>query len=229
MGLPMIPNDLQLARLQLGAYEYDGTPFAWDWHAEPGGVDCGIKLVDDTAVVIFVGSRSPMTGGGVEDWERDFLALPFKPVAHPQLGIVHAGFYLGMEQAELAIWSWLTTNQDRWKRLFVIGHSLGAARARIFAALHFLSVGKKVDHLARFASPRVGMESFAAYGAPWLEVVYRTMDDHGHDYVTDLPPAPFIDDEAPKDVRVTPMPHDEWGLFAYHHMSLYAAGLSNVA
>jgi hypothetical protein len=223
-----LPSDLDLARLQLAAYEYDGTPFPWDWHAEPGGVDCGIKLVGDTAVVIFVGSRAPMTGGGLMDWERDLLALSFIPLSHMQLGIVHAGFYLGMEQAEIAIWMWLNANRDRWKTIIVIGHSLGAARAPIYAALSHLTLGLWPDKLVLFAPPRPGMASFANYVALAPKTLYRAADANGHDYVTDLPPAPFVDVGALTDVLITPLAHEKWGLFAYHHMAGYVAGLEAV-
>jgi pimeloyl-ACP methyl ester carboxylesterase len=76
-----------------------------------------------------------------EDWIRDFAVLP----RWTRLGVVHAGFWAGMLDLYAAVKG--VTNP------VIVGHSLGAAHARLLAGLFILD-GKPVRDLVAFASPR---------------------------------------------------------------------------
>lgn len=218
------PTDGELAQIQLAAYAYNGTPYAWDWYGEPADVAVGIKLADDTAVICFIGSRT------VEDWYRDFCAFPHTATSHGELGPLHAGFAAGLDDAQAAIKDALT--HLSYKGIVVTGHSLGAARAPIHAASMLLA-GYRIQKLVGFAPPRPAYSKLGSILTRTATTLYRTVgaDGDGHDYVTDVPPAfllPFQHVTKLTDLKVNapPVLDDRWQLFRFHHMELYSGALN---
>lgn len=98
--------------------------------------------------------------------------------------------------------------------LVVAGHSLGAARALIFAALLAAALSpqpaRPPDAVVVFGSPRPGFELLADLLAPVPIRAYRNDDAHGHDLMTDVPVhipdlAPYVHPRQPLiDVTAAP-------------------------
>jgi len=127
---------------QLCADIYD-APDAHPWlnYWTKDDVVIGHVRVDDTDVLVLRGS---VTAG---DWARDCEGWPDK---HPLLGYVHAGFMEGMGDVLAETCGAVSSN------LTITGHSLGAARARILAAL-YVAIGIPVNQVTVFGSPRPGV------------------------------------------------------------------------
>lgn len=106
-----------------------------------GGIAYSINLVDGVWRVTPRGSES------IEDWIRDFEAIPkWTPI-----GKVHAGFWIDMPALYAAVKAKLAEAPDA--PLVIGGHSLGGAHARLLAAMCALD-GIKVAQLTTIASPR---------------------------------------------------------------------------
>jgi hypothetical protein len=219
-------TDAQFAELQLAAYAYDGKPFAWDWICDQtkfANTYAGLKIVDGVQVIVM-----PGTGGGVSEtetqrqWFLNFSAWP-QPIDHPQFGWVEAGFYDEMEPFTAV----LLPHLDRTKPIAGIGHSRGAAQILIVAGL-LKAQGVTIDLAVAFAPPRPGGSEFAAYIADINKTLYRTVGSEapGHDLVTDVPFWPAEEPGPLTDLTVTPLPHDDWLAFRYHHIQLYCQGLT---
>lgn len=210
-------SDAALADICLGSY---AKGYQWDWKAlSKLGVWVAIKRVGDLDVVCFRGSVT------IDDWIRDLVAVP-ETVNHPELGPLHAGFAKGMQDV---------TDLVRWGlrpevTYAVTGHSLGAARAWIFAGM-MLKV-RMPSRVCVFGSPRPGFARLAAaLAAPGIisMVSYRNATPIGHDRVTDLPPAfppelPWCQPVALTDIAEPPDPAD-LSPFRFHHMALYGKGM----
>ncbi len=91
-------------------------------------------------VVSFRGSKT------TEDWIRDFEALP---QWDSEIGFVDGGFLEGMDDALKAITPLITTG------VWMVGHSLGGAHARISAA-KLLTRGFRIGGVTVFGSPKPG-------------------------------------------------------------------------
>ena len=107
-------------------------------------VTVGLSSANGMTCITFAGSESGL------DWLRDFEAVPWE---HPQLGVLHAGFWQGMEPAFEALRPHLCGP------VAVQGHSLGCAHASILAGLCAVN-GLRVDQLTLFAPPRPGYAQF---------------------------------------------------------------------
>lgn len=220
----LLPTDGELAQIQLAAYAYNGVPYAFDWYGEPAGVAVGIKLVADTAVICFIGSKT------MQDWLRDFTVVPTSTIKHPKLGPIHRGFATGLDEVMAAIVPILT--DIKAQHIVVIGHSLGAARAPIYAGA-LMDAGLVPSRIVMFAPPRPGYAALGAYLYAIPKVLFRTVGKMGwlpsHDYVTDVPATmtffPFVEVGPFCDLPVTPKDPDLWGIFKFHHMELYAGAL----
>jgi hypothetical protein len=136
------PDDAALAGLCAEAYDdassWDG---AWDFD----GTRLTLRRVGGAHVIVFRGTCN------AEDWLHDAEAFP---VWDPRVGFVHGGFMRGMSDA-LAVVSALETSC-----LYVTGHSLGGARARILAGLLAVA-GRPVARCAVFGSPRPAFANLA--------------------------------------------------------------------
>lgn len=107
----------------------------------------GINYTNDSTVLTFRGS---VTG---TDWLRDFQ---FKLVDDTELGLVEEGFLEGLKD----IYNRIIEDIPKDKPLIITGHSLGAARAFLFAAL-LLKRGYNKDllKLIVFESPQPGVST----------------------------------------------------------------------
>lgn len=208
-------TDAAFADICLGSYD---AAYVWDALSQANGVYVGIKRVDDLDVICFRGSET------TEDWIRDLRAVP-ETTDHPELGPVHAGFFAGMEAT--AIW---TTKQLRpHAEIAVTGHSLGAARAWLCAAL-MRAKSVEIERVCVFGSPRPGFPPLREVLKGISAVSYRNATPSGHDRVTDMPPAfaelPWTEPCPLTDINVPPVAGDR-SPFRFHHMPLYRAGMTS--
>lgn len=208
-------TDLDLVNLCAASYN---PAAAWDYQAEVSGVWVAIRQMPDCDAVVFRGSIT------AEDWIRDFSALP-EVADHPELGPLHAGFFAGMDDAH----GWAVDRLRQGVDVVVTGHSLGAARALIFAGL------VKPKRCAVFGSPKPGFQQLGdALDEAGVEVAcYRNAPASGHDRVTDLPPSfppelPWTHPGKGVDVAAEPATGD-LSPFRYHHIGLYQAGVAALA
>lgn len=205
-----LPTDADL--INLCAQIYDGTG-AWD-HLDTGrddGVYWALKKLAGCDVVVFRGSIT------THDWAEDFRAFPIPT----RIGIVHFGFFDGLERV------WRELARIVSQPVMVAGHSLGAARADMLCAL-MAADGRPPIRRAVFGEPRPGFADFAAFLQSIPGASYRNADAHGHDLVTDVPPAlpgGFIHPTPLVDITAAPV-GDVFDLFRYHHVQLYQAALS---
>ncbi len=219
-------TDTDIAELCVGIYAYPGSPpVTWDRFDDGEDSDqiCwGIKVVDGCDVLVFRGSTT------FEDWRRDFDAWA-NPFGHSKIGPVHPGFLLGLAQV-----------LDEYRhaargKLLVTGHSLGAGRASILCGLAIaggiVPVGRVV-----FGEPRPGFKPLGDLISSIKESrSYRNgkFDAFEHDFVTDVPyrigPLQYVHPTPLIDVSALPPPNDEWGIFSYHHMQLYAQAVARGA
>jgi hypothetical protein len=113
--------------------------------------------------------------------------------------------------------------------VFVIGHSLGAARA-IQYGFSRLKRGFRLDGIYAFAPPNAGDASIGQYFALGNQRVVKRSYKNRRDLVTDVPvdvailgeeyvqPWPLTEMDEPSE------PGDPWGVFCDHHIELYQAG-----
>jgi hypothetical protein len=212
------PGDLALAQLCARLY---ATTAPGDWRRiwlpeDDDGVCVALAHIGDWDVVVDRGSTT------LQDWLRDFQALPHAIIDHPLLGPVHPGFLAGMDRSVDAVLPFLGAN------VICIGHSLAAARCQMRAAL-MKALGRAPVFLMAIAPPRVGFQPFVDYVAGIDAVAWRNGDLHHRDLVTELPFSlpgfPFAQRPL-TDIYAPPPPNDEWGLLAWHHLELYIAGIA---
>lgn len=182
------------------AFDYGMNP------SQDDGICWAIARIGDVLVLIFRGSQTP------EDWFRDFIAVPTVSFRHPSLGIMPAGFQIGMDEAYKDIVPLLTMP-------FIIGgHSLGAARACRFMAQY--NGRARLLRSVLCGCPNPGNETFLRRLDQYTIASYRNR----YDPVCSAPPIygparPFIElDESPAD-------GDGIGGVADHHIALYRAGV----
>jgi Lipase (class 3) len=216
-------TDKDIADLCVGIYKYpDSPPVTWDRFDDGDDSDqiCwGVKVIDGCDVLVFRGSAT------FEDWRRDFDAWA-NPFGHSKIGPVHPGFLLGLTQV-----------LDEYRhaasgKLLVTGHSLGAARASILCGLAIVAGIVPVGRVV-FGEPRPGFQPLADLISSIKESrSYRNgkFGTFEHDFVTDVPyrigPLQYVHPTPLIDVSALPPPADEWGVFAYHHMPLYAQAIA---
>lgn len=145
--------------------------------------ECLIAARDDMVIVSFRGTEP----GEWEDWVKD---LDLDLVAGPLDGRVHEGFY----DALSSVWvildrevGRLTASQPR--RLFVTGHSLGAAVATLSVA-RWLEARRPVEALYTFGQPRTGDREFSRnFDFLFKPHAFRIVNNK--DLVTRVPPRSF--------------------------------------
>lgn len=218
-------SDYEAASICRATYAYKGDPpFAWDhfFTGDSDAADTGVcwcllhrEFYD---IVAFRGSVTP------QDWLRDFNAAAWPVFRHFKIGWVHAGFYDKLPKV------WEAMQPMLMNPVVVVGHSLGAARASILAAMMVVD-GYPVAQRAVFGEPRPG---FAKLGKV-LEAVprsssYRAVWGADVDPVTKVPfkfgPWQYVHPTKMIEVPVRPHPGDPWGeLFALHHIQGYQEAL----
>ena len=144
------------------------------------------------------------------------------------LGPLHPGFFFGMPALMDAVIPTLRP------RVVVGGHSLGGARALQAAGLIALDGRRKLAGVVTIGSPKPGFAKLTSVLAPYPVRSYRNGDEHAHahDYVTNapftFPPEEYEHPRALIDVYSVPPPSDPWGIFRFHHASLYDAALAGI-
>jgi hypothetical protein len=187
--------------------------------AADGGICWAVGPLDDAALVVFRGSKTCV------DWFRDLCCWPLDPV-HTALGPVHAGFFAGMEVATLAIAPWL-----KGRPLVIAGHSLGAARAWLYAGILKASIPgypnqQPTKRVVTFGSPRPGFAKLAALLGEIPSRSYRNRHDPVCCVPFAIPPLfPYVEPAPFTLIDAAPEPHDPWLGMADHHMELYAKGV----
>lgn len=177
------------------------------------GVVAGVKHFPEASVICFRGSTS------VLDWIRDFQA---QMILDPDLGGVECGFIQGLRELIGKRPAGLFPSQ----KIYVTGHSLGAARALLFAAIETLK-GLPIAGVTVFGSPRPGAARIKDILAPVPVSIYKNRRDPVCDVPLDIPlldPYTHVRNIIPVDVA--PPANDPWGLLADHHMELYLNALA---
>ena len=137
------------------------NPATFDRIIDVCGVIAGIKIKPEGTLIAFRGSDS------AEDWLRDLDAIP---VNHKTLGYVHAGFMDGMEEFAGAVGPIVRGP------VTLTGHSLGAARAALLAAMLVLD-GKPPSRVVLFGCPRPGFARLAKILSTVTVHSYRHLSD----------------------------------------------------
>jgi hypothetical protein len=206
-------TDLDIGSLCLALYSDQPDGF-WDYFWPHDGGYVAIKRVGDVDVLIWRGSSTTL------DWLDDLDTIP---IVDPILGSVHKGFFLG------ASGMWPQVDKVLQAKVIVVGHSLGAGHASIYAGHMVAALHKMPVRVVLFGSPRPGFQKLSDILAPVTINSYKNRSDP----VTDVPlyiepdflyvePRPFIA------LDVAPPFQDSWGLFSDHHMQLYHTALQGL-
>ncbi len=170
---------------------------------------CAIKhLSADESAIVFRGSTTPL------DWYND---LDEEPIYDPQLGPLHGGFFKGVRNRHQNIVSLLHS------KVYVLGHSLGAARAFDEAGL-LIANGIMPVAVRGWGCPRAGFATLSDVIAKCPSALWWR---NRHDPVTYVPYRLGAFKHA-GEARVVDIPGtfpDPWLFLAEHHLSLYRAGL----
>lgn len=191
----------------------------FDFDHFDAGLDDGccwaLKRLPGFDLIVFRGSIT------LADWIADFRAL----AVPSRIGHVHVGFYSGMENV------WKDLRPLLGQPVIVAGHSLGAARAGVMAALMTVDGVPPVARVV-FGEPKPGLLDFAGIIKDIPARSYRNGDGLHHDLVTDLPlsfppleymhPTPIV----PVCCRPDVSEFEKMGVFAYHHFELYETALA---
>lgn len=182
------------------------------------GVCWGAKKVDGTTLILLRGSVT------FQDWIRDLMAITI-PIPHGALGPLHPGFAKGMDATLAEILSHTTGPR------ILVGHSLGAARSAILTGLMVLGGVAPIARVC-FGEPKPGFKTLAGILSHIPTFSFRNGDENHHDLVTDVPlsfpPEEYIHPNPLTKVSAPPPEGDRWGLFAYHHMSLYVEAVAGI-
>lgn len=192
---------------------YDERPTGWSAQWNIRQIMAFARVVDGYLVIAFRGSVDPI------DWFRDVEGVP---QWHPKLGMVHGGFFRGMEEAAVTIARLIRTYSLPY---IITGHSLGAARALLCAGI--LTVEGMTDlpeALVSFGCPRPGFAALSDIlrSGKYPIRIYKNRSDPIAEVPTILPywqkPVPDTKIDAEGDPN-------EHSIFSDHHMGLYVAGV----
>lgn len=152
------------------------------------------------------------------DWMRD--AASVREIIDPHLGPVADGFFIGMPDMFEMIYPKIPPHAY----VCIQGHSLGAARALIFAAL-LIAKGFPVERLTviTFGSPRPGGSQLAKILEPVEILSFR----NGNDPVTEVP-TKYMGGQHPRGlipITSEPIALSPWDLVKWHHMQAYIVSL----
>lgn len=173
----------------------------------------GVKDLSDCLVIAFRGSISFL------DWQRDLNSIM---ISDPVLGGVEAGFMEGMHDVYNKLSPLISS-----KPILITGHSLGAARALIFAGLLEVA-GVKPEKVVIFGSPRPGAEKLKFILSGMAINSYRNRHDPVPNCPFDLPGMPYVHPRDLIQVDAPPSQPDTWGLLADHHIQLYQTAMKGL-
>ncbi len=200
------------ATLCAATYKPDPN-IVWDAQGLTDAVWWGIK---DDWIAMRGSVRLP-----APDWLRDFLAVPVHPrTQHPQLGWVHAGFLMGMEDTWAQIKGHLAHDAVK-----VTGHSLGAAHATILCGLWLLDFpGSQITRVV-FGEPAeaIGEDGLNALLDQSNVTNYSFANAAGDivDPITTVPPHPYNSPTDRIHVQVPGMAAEFTDAPELHHMAHY--------
>lgn len=134
--------------------------------------------------IVFRGTKTP------KEWLNNF-SINFKEYFIPSFGNIHEGFLHVYESIREKIRE-ARGSMDAGTKLYVTGHSLGAALATLSLPDIELNCKKKIRAVYTFGSPRVGDSVFAgAFNEAFKNRSYRIVNTS--DIVTSIPlPVPLI-------------------------------------
>lgn len=206
-------TDLDLAQVCWNLY-FDISKL--DRIVDVEGVTVGISHKDNHSIICFRGSTSLL------DWLRDFQA---QMVFDMDIGGVELGFMQGMR----AIMGQRPGGAAPDKPVYITGHSLGAARALIFAAMETFK-GLPIAGVTVFGPPRPGSARLKDILVPVPVRLYRNRRDPICEVPLDIPLIdPYTHVRELTAVDVAPPPNDPWGVVADHHMELYLKAMQIAA
>ncbi len=188
----------------------DGDGFGW--------------VVQNTAEqILAVSFRGTVS---LADWLHDFdcLAEAYEPV--PNYGTVHQGFQAVYEVVRESVFAQIRNADQRFTRLIVTGHSLGAALSEL-AAPDLLHNGNLavLPEVQNFAGPRTGHHDFASIFDVQIDTCFRVVN--AWDIVPQLPPPLALFEHVGAAVRVNGgFTLDE--LTAHSMEKSYAPGLAKL-
>ena len=191
------------------------APGVFDEVLSINGITVGYKLVNGCSTFTFAGSECK------RDWERDFDVVPFH---HPLFGMLHSGFWRGMEGVADILPSRITSDRS----VSIQGHSLGCPHAAYFAAL-LIQRGIHVEQLCLFAPPRMSDHVLPELLRKHVGAIYAYRN--GFDPVPEWPKAiPFVAPwvEIADLITLTAMPANRWDVFDYHAVQLYVEGVEKL-
>ncbi len=214
-----VPSDAQIANYCAMIYEPNAV-ISFD-HFDAGiddGVCWALKKLPGFDLIIFRGSIT------FQDWWRDLMAA----IAIPsRIGTVDVGFYSGMEKV------WPEALPMISQPVIVSGHSLGAARADLLVALMTVD-GKPPISRVVFGEPKPGLVDLATIIEDIPASSYRNGDRTHHDIVTDVP-STFPPVQRVHPTPIVPVSEEPtgglfatWGIFAYHHITLYETAVATL-
>lgn len=209
-------SDFDLATLSWSCYN---DTAAFDRIVDLNGDWTGIKhYPSNEHVIAFRGSTT------IQDWYRDFQGLM---IQDPDLGGVETGFMRGIRDVLAHVGDEV---EGPLPQLYVTGHSLGAARALLFAGLLVTQGHSRcLKRVSVFGSPRAGGRKLVELLDPIDVHIYKNRFDPVCDVPLEIPllepyrhVRPLIAvDEPPSEL-------DPWGIVADHHSELYVAAMKRM-
>ena len=185
------------------------TPNTFSHVVSAGGITAGIADIDGQRVIALSGSEC------AKDWARDFYAAKHSVIEHPDIGVVHAGMWEGMEEFFSVIKEYLIGD------IVIVCHSLGCAHASFLTGLCAVN-GIPVMGLYLFAPPKCSYHTLADLIA--LHVTHVKAYRNGIDPVPIVPfTIPFIENwvSPAKLIDIEFQPKNPIDLFAWHSIDLY--------
>ena len=173
-----------------------------------------------TLVVSFRGTVS------LADWLHNFDWLPAQYEPVPDYGTVHKGFQAVYNIVRDSVFAQIRNADQKFTRLIVTGHSLGAALSEL-AAPDLLHNGglAVVPEVQNFAGPRAGHHDFASIFDTQIDACFRVVN--AWDIVPHLPPPLALFEHVGQAVRVNGgFTLDE--LIAHSMEHSYAPGLAKL-
>ena len=149
---------------------------------EANSTQCFVASNNKFAIAAFRGSEARLREGDTDprhiiaDWMTD---LDFLPETWDQGGMVHRGFKKALQDVWPDLEDYMSNLQNKNRKIWMTGHSLGAALATLAADRY-----GNVQGLYTYGSPRVGDQDFKE---DFNVNAYRFVNNS--DIVTKVPPA----------------------------------------